>query len=170
MGFIDKLLNIFREEKREEKKEVKDIRRENLDYNENLIDMLVSDHKELIKLFQEMKEQFEKNSDFRKMLQKINDFKLALEIHLMVEDSQLYGYIENMNRDNEMMVAFVKDVQNEMKSIAEEVILFIRKYTDYRMYHENKDSFLKDLNKIGEVLTKRIEMEEKRLYSLYRRV
>ena len=159
-------MGFFKDDKQEHE-DVKTIKKESLSYNKDLIGLLESDHKKILELYGAMKKQFQENNEYKEMLHRINDFKLALEIHLMVEDTQLYGYLAKKNEGNDMMNSFVVDVQNEMKSIAEEVILFIRKYTDYRMYHENKSSFLNDLEAIGSVLVKRVEMEESRLYTLY---
>ena len=166
MGFVKNLLGRFKSKKTKHE-EVDTIQKESLDYNDNLINMLKNDHQTLFELYGDIQKQFEKDNDFEKMKICINDFKLALEIHLMVEDTQLYGYIKRTNENNVMISEFIDDVQHEMESIATEAMIFIKKYTDHKLYDENLDNFLEDLGGIGTVLTKRIEMEEKRLYTLY---
>jgi len=165
VGFITDLLNFFKDE--EPHKEVDDVRKTNLSYNGKLVSMLESDHKKLFELYGELIELYKQDDSFQSVHRKLIDFKMALEIHLMVEDTQLYGYLEQRYSDNKMVLEFIKDVQNEMSLIAEAAILFVRKYTNVRMYRENKDNFLKDLENIGKILTTRIDMEESRLYTLY---
>ena len=165
MGFITNLLGFFKDEA--EHKEVDEIKRTNLSYNIKLISMLESDHKQLFKIYSELFELFNKDKRYKNLNRKLVDFKMALEIHLMVEDTQLYGYLEQRYSDNKMVLEFIKDVQNEMSIIAETAVLFIRKYTDVRMYNENTSNFIRDLENIGKILIKRVDMEESRLYSLY---
>ena len=166
MGFITNLLNLFKDDEKEDSG-VTDVKQVNLNYNSKLVSMLESDHRKLFELYGELIEIFNLDNNFRNVNAKLIEFKMALEIHLMVEDTQLYGYLEQKYADNQMVTGFIKDVQNEMKLIAETAILFIRKYADVRMYNENKNNFIRDLEGIGKVLTKRIEMEESRLYTLY---
>ena len=165
MGFISDLLGFFKDEN--EHKEVDNVKKTNLSYNTKLISMLESDHKQLFKIYSELIKLFKKDNNYRNVNRKLIDFKMALQIHLMVEDTQLYGYLEQRYSDNKMVLEFIKDVQKEMTLIAETAVLFVRKYTDVRMYNDNKDNFIKDLENIGKVLTKRVNMEESRLYSLY---
>jgi len=163
MGFVKNLMH-----KIKKNRDMKPLKNENLNYNDNLIAMLKNDHEELFTLYRSIQEQFKSDSDFEKMKSVMNDFKVALEIHLMVEDAQLYGYIKNINQDNEMTYEFVNDVQKEMAKVAKKVLLFIDKYTNEKKYAKQSEHFLDDLGEVGMVLTQRFDMEEKQLYSLYK--
>ena len=145
MGFITNLLNLFKDDEKEDNGIV-NVKQVNLNYNSKLISMLESDHRKLFELYGELMETFHSNNDFKNVNGKLIEFKMALEIHLMVEDTQLYGYLGQKYSDNQMVIGFIKDVQNEMKLIAETAILFIRKYADIRMFNENKDNFVVSTN------------------------
>ncbi|WP_187648232.1 hemerythrin domain-containing protein [Nitrosophilus labii] len=169
MDFIKKLLNLFKEKRDDRKSKYNTEFQKNEDFNESLIDDLKNDHKTLFKIYSEIKELYENNpSNYKDISEKLHDFKLTLEVHLMVEDSQLYTYLEKKYSDNKTYEKFIKDVEHEMATIAKEVLNFIRKYNDYQMYQKYNNDFLNELENIGNVLTKRVELEEKRLYSLYK--
>jgi len=138
-------------------------------YNPDLIELLKNDHKSLFKIYKELIFIYNNNSmDFKRISEKLHDFKLALEVHLMVEDTQLYGYLEQKYANIENHRNFIKDVEHEMETIAKEVLNFVRKYSNYEMFKKYNANFIDELQKIGKVLTKRVETEEKRLYILYR--
>ena len=164
MGFIEKFLSLFKENKNEE--EIAKAKKENLNFNPKLIPMLKKDHKKLFELYEELME-IGKNGEVKEIHDRLVDFKMALEVHLMVEDTQLYGYLKKKYADDKMVSSFILDVQKEMSTIAKNVLFFIRKYSDAREFQKYKDHFIEDLDSIGKVLSKRIEMEESRLYTLY---
>ena len=163
MGFVKNLMH-----KIKKNRDMKPLKNENLNYNGNLVEMLKNDHEELFSLYRSIQEQFKSDSDFEKMKSVINDFKVAFEIHLMVEDAQLYGYIRKINQDNEANYALVDKMQKEMASITKKVLPFLDKYTDEKKYAKHSEHFLDDLGAVGMILTQRFDMEEKQLYSLYK--
>jgi len=163
MGFIKNLLNKFKKDSAS----AKDIKVETT-YNEQLIENFKHDHQELLKIFGDIQESFKSDSNaHKKVVNLLNDFKIALEIHLMIEDNKLYSYLGEKYGSDDIHKAFVEDIQAEMTNIAKEVMFFIRKYTNRQSYDNNIDNFLSDLNNIGEVLVRRIKMEEEKLYALY---
>ena len=163
MGFIKNLLGKFKKDS-DVAKEIK----VETTYNEKLIENFKHDHEELLKIFGEIRESFENDSNaHKKVVNLLNDFKIALEIHLMIEDNKLYSYLTMKYGSDDVHKAFVEDIQTEMTNIAKEVMFFIRKYTNRQSYDNNIDNFLNDLDNIGEVLTRRIKMEEEKLYALY---
>ncbi len=163
MGFIKNLLHSFKKKQCENESIQTDT-----EFNEQLIEMFKNDHQELLKIYTEILESFNTNQKAHKnIVVLLNDFKIALEIHLMVEDNKLYSFLKMKYGRDDTHMAFVDDIQGEMNNIAKEVMFFIRKYSNKESYNNNINNFVKDLEAIGAVLIKRIDMEEKRLYPLY---
>jgi regulator of sigma D len=163
MGFVKKFLGKFKKDANTAK-EIK----VDTTYNVKLIENFKHDHQELLKIFSEVKKTFQNDKNaHKKVVNLLNDFKIALEIHLMIEDNKLYSYLIKKYGSDDIHKAFVEDIQAEMTNIAKEVMFFIRKYTNRQSYDNNIDNFLPDLNNIDEVLTRRIKMEEEKLYALY---
>ena len=166
MGFVKKLLGKIKK-KKDGKVEEAEITKET-NYNDKLIDDFKNDHAELLGFFPQIKESF--NADpkvHKKTSELLNDFKVALEIHVMVEDNKLYTFLKEKYGTDETHKAFVDDIQSEMTNITKEAIFFNRKYTNRQSYDNNVDNFLNDLQNIHDLLAKRFKMEEDRLYSLY---
>ncbi|MBN2824238.1 MAG: hemerythrin domain-containing protein [Campylobacterales bacterium] len=168
MGFIKDLLHRLKKKNDIQPLE-EDLKatHESINYNAQLINMLENDHEQLFTLYHQIQEQFAQDSNFKQMQSVLNDFKLALEIHLMVENTQLYDYIRYKNKENNNSNEFVDSVQDEMKTIADNAMAFIQKYSTQKGYEENIDHFLEDLSKIGITFSKRIIVEESKLYPLY---
>jgi len=167
MGFIKKFLNRFKKDNHQE--DINKLKSENPTYNEELIDILKTDHQNLFELYGLLHQAVENDDNFEIIYKHLKDFGLAIKIHLMIEDSQLYGYIQKNNEPNTMLREFIIDVQKEMDLIAKEVVAFVYKYSIKENYMRNKVNFLKDLESIAKILTKRIKMEESRLYILYQK-
>jgi hemerythrin-like domain-containing protein len=163
MGFIKNLLHSFKKKERKDESIQTDT-----EFNEQLIEMFKNDHQELLKIYADILNSFNTNQKAHKnIVALLNDFKIALEIHLMVEDNKLYSFLKMKYGRDDTHMAFVEDIQGEMNNIAKEVMFFIRKYSNRESYDNNLNNFIRDLEAIGTVLIKRIDMEEKRLYPLY---
>jgi hemerythrin-like domain-containing protein len=166
MGFVKNLLGKIKR-KKDGKIEESEIEKE-LNYNEKLIEDFKNDHAELLGFFPQVEESFNTDRNaHKKITDLLNDFKVALEIHVMVEDNKLYTFLKEKYGTDETHKAFVEDIQSEMTNITKEAIFFNRKYTNRQSYDNNIDNFLKDLGNIKDMLVKRFKMEEDRLYSLY---
>jgi len=171
MGFVKNILGRFKKKNSAQQpiEEALPPPNESANYSDSLIMMLQNDHEQLFVLYHKIQDQFKENSDFKKMQSLLNDFKLALEIHLMVENTQLYDYIRIKNKANQDTTEFVDDVQNEMKLIADNALLFLQKYNTQEEYEQHIDHFLEDLSQIGITFAKRIILEESKLYPLYKK-
>jgi len=166
MGFVKNLLGKIKKRK-DGKIEEAEIEKET-NFNEKLIEDFKHDHTELLGFFSQIEESFNTDRNaHKKITDLLNDFKVALEIHVMVEDNKLYTFLQNKYGTDETHQAFVEDIQSEMTNITKEAIFFNRKYTNRQSYDNNADNFLKELGNIHDLLAKRFKMEESRLYSLY---
>jgi len=138
-------------------------------YKEDLIEgILLEDHKELFKIYGEILEQLDRN-DFSGVYENLDEFKSQLNMHIYIENTQLYTYIKNYFNEDASQLKFIEQVQNDMDGIADAVSNFIEKWIDLEISSDNKEEFKKELEGIGKVLTKRTKMEEARLYTLYQK-
>ena len=87
----------------------------------------------------------------------IQEFESSLKLHVMLENRQLYTYLEELYEDehDSEHLEHLKALQQNMGDILKEVKFFSKKYSDWENYKRNK------------VLTKRVEMEEKFIYPMY---
>lgn len=135
-------------------------------YDPELVAKLKEDHKELFALYTKLQNTYAagKFGDIPKLL---NDFKLALQSHLMVENVRFYTYVQQHLAGDEENSAFIADVKHEMDGIARAVVKFITIYGHAPVTPSNQQAFKTELDGIGQVLTSRVQMEESRLYTLY---
>lgn len=137
-----------------------------INYKPELIDSLKGDHQHLFKIYGELIDLTNSN-EFIKIPGKLGELKLALQGHVLVENVQFYVYVQEKHKDDPINAEFIKDVRREMNGIARVVVDFVKKYQMKVFTTEVKAAFFEELNAIGEALTKRVEMEEAQLYTLY---
>lgn len=166
MGFVKNLLGKIKK-KKDGKIEESEITKET-NFNEKLIEDFKNDHVEILGFFTQLEESFNADRNAHKKIKELlNDLKVALEIHVMVEDNKLYTFLQDKYGTDETHKAFVEDIQSGMMNITKDAILLNRKYSDRGSYDNNLDNFVNDIQNIHDLLAKRFKMEEDRLYSLY---
>ncbi len=136
-------------------------------YDPALIDTLKKDHSKLVNIYGSMwKEGFEKR-DYKKLSSLIAEFKAGFQSHLLKENVKFYVYLEQSLADDLHTLQVVKDFRTDMNEIANAVIQFCKKYAHQAFTTEMEQEFERDYIKVGEVLTRRVSMEENELYLLY---
>lgn len=138
----------------------------NISYKENLVDSLKNDHQKLFEIYGELINLTNSN-DFLKIPGKLGELKLALQAHVLVENVHFYVYVQEKHKDDPINSEFIHDVRKDMNTIARVVVDFVKKYQMKVFTNEVKVAFFEELNAIGDALTKRIDMEEAQLYTLY---
>jgi len=137
------------------------------EHNPSLIYQLKNDHKKLFSIYNEIYNLFASNSDHKEIEDKLNQLKVMLIIHINFEDSLLYSYLHGIYSDNSDKILFIDNASKEMQNISKVALDFISECSNYELYNEHKDKFKNELEIIGDILVKRIEFEEDRLYPLY---
>ncbi|NVJ50776.1 MAG: hemerythrin domain-containing protein [Gammaproteobacteria bacterium] len=138
-----------------------------ISYDPSLIETLKKDHSKLVALYGAMwKEGFEKR-DYKKLSNVIAEFKASFQSHLLKENVKFYVYLEQSLADDLHTLQVVKDFRTDMNEIANAVIQFCKKYAHQAFTVEMEQEFERDYVKVGEVLTRRVSMEENELYVLY---
>jgi regulator of sigma D len=136
------------------------------EHNPSLICQLKSDHKRLFNIYNELYNSFTSNSDHKIIEDKLNQLKIMLIIHINFEDALLYSYLKGRYKDSSK-ISFIDNSNQEMGSISEVALNFIKECSNPELYHKHKERFQQELEIIGDILVKRVEFEEDRLYPLY---
>lgn len=140
-----------------------------ISYDVLLIDKLKEDHQELVKLFTAIKSAATEGH-FAEIQKILHEFKLALQTHLAVENVRFYVYVQQIYANDVDTSDFISGLRTEMNGIARVVMKFTEKHGAVPLTHATVAGFLAELDEIGAVLVKRVQLEESRLYSLYRSV
>jgi molybdopterin converting factor small subunit len=132
---------------------------QNNTFNDKLINKLKKDHMTLLNIFSLLKSSIE-NQQTKKSLKTLNKFLKELELHLLLENSQLYTHIETKYK-----LCNLKNIQDIKNEIEKNSFLFeeLKSFIEEKNFNEAK----KTLEKIEDFLLKRIQYEEKKLYKLY---
>ena len=126
-------------------------------YNDKLIKTLQKDHQKLFSLFIPLEEMFENEKKFKKQLEK---FLKELELHLTLENSKLYTYLEKKYKYCDTSeISYIKtEIQNNA-SLFEKLL----EYVNNKETEKAKETF----EAIKNFLVKRIKFEEEFLYEAY---
>jgi len=131
--------------------------------NDALINTLKKDHKDLVNIYVSINKAMEKN-DFHKAQTELKKFVHEYNKHILLEDTQLYIALEEKYQDKKQVLKTIRTIAKDMNGITRTISFFEKKYQ--HINSNNKEEFLKEFHNIGEVLTKRVEFEEERLYTL----
>lgn len=138
-----------------------------ISYDPNLIGQLQDDHQTLLREFTQVN--FLASDDqFENALTALVKFRSKLLNHLHLENLKLYVYLQYSLTDKPEGYAQMRAFRKEMDAIGKVALDFFDRYEKEGLSAENKNEFLIDLSKIGNVLSKRIQQEEERLYTMYR--
>ncbi len=137
-------------------------------YYAGLIDKLKRDHQALLGSFGAVQSTF-RSGDIEAAARELGRFRVAINSHLMMEGVRLYAYLERELAADRANQALVHDFRAEMDGIGQAVVGFLGKYADLGRNPALADTFDRDLEAVGKVLSQRIQREEALLYPLYAR-
>lgn len=137
-----------------------------IQYNPDLIVQLTKEHKQLLTMFGEIRVAFERG-DYKKTVQKLNEFRSAFQAHLLIENVRLYIFLERSFANDETSYELIRGLRREMDGIARTALAFLEKYETIGIDKDVETSFARDLDAIGTILIHRIDSEEQALYPLY---
>ncbi len=137
------------------------------EHNPSLIYQLKNDHKKLFNIYNELYNSFTSNRNHKEIEDILTQLKIMLVMHINFEDSLLYSYLHGRYRHSNDKIEFIDNASKEMQGISKVALKFIQDCSDPELYSKHKDKFKKELELIGDILVKRIEFEEDRLYPLY---
>lgn len=136
-------------------------------YDPGLVETLKDDHQHLLDVFGAIR-RAGSEGHFAHLTDLLEQFKLALLNHVALENVKFYVYMQNHTQLDAPTLSFIAGVRKEMNGIARTVGRFVDTYLGELPSYATLSSFNEELGQIGEVLAQRIELEESRLYTLYR--
>lgn len=135
-------------------------------FQPELVPQLKTDHQNLIGIYLDIKTAFE-GGDYEEVAKKLVHFRSSLQAHLLTENVRLYIYLSHSLANDEINSELIHEFRREMDAIARVAMNFLKKYDTIGVDKELAGAFAKDFATIGQVLTERIEKEERVLYPLY---
>jgi regulator of sigma D len=136
-------------------------------YDEGLVDALKDEHQQLLHAFGAIR-RAGMEGKFAHTAELLDQFRLGLLNHIALENVRFYVYMQNHPELDAPAKDFIAGVRKEMNVIARTVAKFVDTYLAEPLSHHTVFRFHEELDEIGAVLAKRIDLEETRLYSLYR--
>lgn len=135
-------------------------------YYPKLIDHLEMDHQKLLHLYTNIGETLAIN-EYLLIPGQLNKFKEDFKAHLDAENIKFYGYLEQSLQDQSEEFVSLRRFRKEMRSIERTVIRFLDHWINNGINTETHNDFKAEYEGIGAALVKRIESEEKELYTMY---
>jgi len=139
---------------------IRKISRKKIDkhFNGRLISTLHKDHEALTKLFNLLEKAVKDSSN--DTLKKLSDFLDELNLHLLLENSKLYTYLEFRYKYCDL-----KKLKKIKEEISKNLYLFDKLKTAIKENRHNEALLL--IEKIKHFLLRRIQYEEEKLYDVY---
>ncbi|GAB6074980.1 hemerythrin domain-containing protein [Nautilia lithotrophica] len=133
-------------------------------FEDKLITELKHDHQNLFSLYHKIEKNLYKEQ-FDKIPEILKKFHYEYRLHIIYEDNYFYTYMKSKYKNNEKILEFINNKQEEMKSISKAIADFINRFDSVNKI--KTDQFKIELQKLGKALKSRVEFEEKELYTLY---
>lgn len=137
-----------------------------ISYDAGLVDKLKREHQELVHALTSIK-RVAMEGHFNRLPDMLSGFKLLFLNHVGLENVKFYVYMQQHGTLDTDTRDFIASVRKEMNSIARAVTKFIDANLASLPSRDTVDGFNAEVDQIGDVLVKRVELEESRLYSLY---
>jgi len=134
-------------------------------FNPKLIQEFHQNHEDLVKLALDIKKLAESSESAVLIRTQLKTLKVEIFAHFLHEEKTLYKYLRALYKHDNDHRELVDDFNQSMHKIQEQVEAFMEKYTSSNARYDA--NFTKSFNSVVMLLAKRIETEEKYLYSLY---
>ena len=136
-------------------------------FSPSLVASLKGDHVELIKLHADLA-RLATEGRYTALPAALAAFKSKFDLHVLNENLHLYCYVEEKATARPDDQDMIRGFRSEMNAIARAVVNFVKKYRSEGVDAQTAPEFLVEARQVGALLLKRIEREEKELYTLYR--
>lgn len=136
-------------------------------YDPLLLQRFKSDHRHMLGIFTQAQELLT-TRDYDGVKRKLGEFRILLQDHLMLASVRLYVYVARVHAADAETSAQISAHRQDMLRNSREIMDFLRTYSAARLDDSFANEFQVELLAIGAALVQRIELEETRLYPLYR--
>ncbi|QGX41551.1 hemerythrin domain-containing protein [Permianibacter aggregans] len=137
-----------------------------ISYEADLISHLKGDHVRLVNQFTSLMPAL-KSGDIKGFKAKLSAFKTDFQGHIIKENVKFYVYLEQSLAGDETNLELMRDFRREMNTISRAVVNFCNRYAEDSMDATGIANFQRESNDIAQALLRRIEREERDLYTLY---
>lgn len=134
-------------------------------YAPELIAGLKVDHAELLRQHAAL-ERMAIEGRYPEIPAAIAELKEKFDGHVLHENLHFYGYIQDKARSLQER-ELIKNFRSEMNPVGHAVVAFVKRYLASGVTSLNSQAFRAELHQVGLLLARRIEREEKELYTLY---
>ena len=141
----------------------------NIQFYPSLISHLEMDHQHLLDLYTNIGSTLELK-EFQLMSGQLNKFKDDFKAHLDTENIKFYGFLEQSLKGQNEQFTSLRRFRKEMRTIERTVIKFLDHWMEFGIDSNSYQDFKDQYETIGAALIKRIESEEKELYSMYSQI
>ena len=135
-------------------------------FDAGLITKLKQDHAQLVEVYTDIVNYIELRN-YSKLQGLLAVFLGLFNAHALTEYTKLYVFLDYSFRTDKENHDLIMKFRREMNDIGKCVRQFAHHWRDNGIDDSNLHLFKRQVQQIGEVLTKRIEVEEKQLYEIY---
>jgi len=136
-------------------------------YDNSLIENLEKDHESLVEIFGKIWKDGYEAEDYDMLSRHLAEFKTLFQSHLLKENVKFYAYLEQSIKNDKHSLGVVREFRRDMNGIASAVIGFCKKYSRPEFTQTSREEFKNEYKDIGKALVRRVQLEERDLYSLY---
>ncbi len=135
-------------------------------YDARLIERLKDDNQILVETFSEISAAAaaKRYCDIPWLLAR---FKLVLQAKVMAENVKFYVYLHSKLAEQPETAEYVAGLRREMNELARAVLAFVNTHGACELTDETAGAFAQQLGQMRELLLRRVQLEESRLYTLY---
>ncbi len=135
-------------------------------YDADLVPKLKKDHVQLVNVYTDILDAIS-HREYEKLASLLEIFLALFNAHVLVEYTKLYIFLDYSFRSNQVNHDLIMRFRREMNDIGKTARSFAHYWRKNGVDDSSVDEFQNQVQKIGEVLTKRIEVEEEQLYEIY---
>lgn len=135
-------------------------------YDNALVSKLKQDHAQLVDVYTGIVRNVQQRN-YDKLDGGLALFLALFNAHALTEYTKLYVFLDYSFRNDQKNHDLIMRFRREMNDIGRGVRQFAHYWRDNGVNDTNLHLFKRQIHEIGEVLTKRIDVEEKQLYELY---
>ena len=135
-------------------------------YDTGLVAKLKRDHVQLVEVYTDIVDYIDQRN-YGKLQSALTMFLALFNAHALTEYTKLYVFLDYSFRSDRENHDLIMRFRREMNEIGKSVRHFAHYWRDNGIDDVSLHLFKRQVQQIGEVLTKRIEVEEKQLYEIY---
>jgi hypothetical protein len=135
-------------------------------FDPTLVVRLKNDHDQILLSFKSLL-QYAQQENFDSIKSELDKFTRSLNSHMILEFTKLYIFMEYVFKDQEENSRIIGKFRREMIEIGKFTRGFHEKWMNTKFYSQIVPQFIDEAMDVGDVLVRRMNAEEQRLYEIY---